>query len=34
VVMGVLMFTATLVLLGSLLADLCYGIADPRISLR
>ena len=34
VVMGVLMFTATLVLLGSLIADLCYGIADPRISLR
>jgi len=34
VVMGVLMFTATLVLLGSLLADLCYGLADPRISLR
>jgi peptide/nickel transport system permease protein len=34
VVMGVLMFTATLVLIGSLLADLCYGLADPRISLR
>jgi len=34
VVMGVLIFTATLVLIGSLLADLCYGVADPRISLR
>jgi len=34
VVMGVLIFTATLVLIGSLLADLRYGVADPRISLR
>jgi peptide/nickel transport system permease protein len=33
-VMGILMFTAALVLLGSLIADLCYGVADPRISLR
>lgn len=32
VVMGILMFTAVMVLLGSLLADLLYGIADPRIS--
>ena len=32
VVMGILMFTALLVLLGSLLADLLYGVADPRIS--
>lgn len=32
VVMGILIFTAVLVLLGSLLADLLYGIADPRIS--
>ncbi|MGX1788556.1 ABC transporter permease [Bosea sp. NPDC055332] len=32
VVMGILMFTAVLVLLGSLLADLLYGVADPRIS--
>jgi len=32
VVMGILMFTAVLVLLGSLIADLLYGIADPRIS--
>jgi peptide/nickel transport system permease protein len=34
VVMGVLIFTAVLVLLGSLLADLMYGIADPRIRLE
>ncbi|RXT56040.1 diguanylate cyclase [Bosea sp. Tri-44] len=32
VVMGILMFTAVLVLTGSLLADLLYGVADPRIS--
>ncbi|WP_449255032.1 ABC transporter permease [Bosea sp. (in: a-proteobacteria)] len=32
VVMGILMFTAVLVLLGSLVADLLYGVADPRIS--
>jgi peptide/nickel transport system permease protein len=32
VVMGILMFTAVLVLLGSLLADLLYGVADPRVS--
>jgi peptide/nickel transport system permease protein len=32
-VMGILMFTAALVLLGSLIADICYGIADPRIRL-
>lgn len=32
VVMGILMFTAVLVLLGSLIADLLYGVADPRIS--
>jgi peptide/nickel transport system permease protein len=31
-VMGILMFTAVLVLLGSLIADLLYGIADPRIA--
>jgi peptide/nickel transport system permease protein len=31
VVMGMLMFTACMVLLGSLLADLLYSIADPRI---
>lgn len=31
VVMGVLMFTAILVLLGSLLADLLYSVVDPRI---
>lgn len=32
VVMGILMFSAVLVLLGSLLADLLYSVADPRIS--
>ncbi|PZN97746.1 MAG: diguanylate cyclase [Hyphomicrobiales bacterium] len=32
VVMGILMFTAVMVLLGSLLADLAYGVADPRIA--
>jgi peptide/nickel transport system permease protein len=32
VVMGILMFSAILVLVGSLLADLLYGVADPRIS--
>lgn len=32
-VMGVLMFSAVLVLLGNLLADLCYALADPRIRL-
>ena len=31
VVMGMLMFTACMVLLGSLLADLLYSAADPRI---
>ncbi|MBL6457156.1 ABC transporter permease [Belnapia sp. T6] len=31
VVMGILMFTAVLVLLGSLLADLLYHVADPRL---
>jgi peptide/nickel transport system permease protein len=33
-VMGVLMFSAVLVLLGNLLADLCYALADPRIRLE
>ncbi|MBI0434533.1 ABC transporter permease [Roseomonas sp. KE0001] len=32
-VMGILMFSAVLVLLGSLIADLLYGVADPRIRL-
>jgi peptide/nickel transport system permease protein len=31
-VMGILMFTAVLVLVGSLIADLLYGVADPRIA--
>jgi peptide/nickel transport system permease protein len=30
-VMGILMFSAVLVLLGNLIADLLYGFADPRI---
>jgi peptide/nickel transport system permease protein len=32
VVMGILMFTAVMVLFGSLIADLLYGVADPRIA--
>jgi peptide/nickel transport system permease protein len=32
VVMGILMLTAMLVLLGSLVADLLYSVADPRIA--
>jgi peptide/nickel transport system permease protein len=32
VVMGILMFSAVMVLLGSLIADLLYGVADPRIA--
>lgn len=31
-VMGILMCTAIMVLIGSLMADLLYGVADPRIS--
>ena len=33
VVMGILMFSAILVLLGNLIADLLYAAADPRIRL-
>nr|WP_272875997.1 ABC transporter permease [Neoroseomonas soli] len=33
VVMGILMFSATMVLVGSLLADMLYAVADPRIRL-
>ena len=33
VVMGILMFSAILVLIGNLLADLLYAVADPRIRL-
>ncbi len=33
-VMGLLLFSAILVLIGNLLADLLYVVADPRISLR
>jgi peptide/nickel transport system permease protein len=32
-VMGILMVSALLVLIGNLLADLCYAVADPRIRL-
>lgn len=32
VVMGILMFSAVLVLVGSLIADILYSVADPRIS--
>jgi peptide/nickel transport system permease protein len=31
VVLGVLMLTAILTLLGSLIADICYAVADPRV---
>ncbi|MBP1090561.1 ABC-type dipeptide/oligopeptide/nickel transport system permease component [Bradyrhizobium japonicum] len=31
VVMGILMFSATMVLIGSLLADIFYAVVDPRI---
>ena len=31
--MGILMFSAILVLVGNLLADLFYAVADPRIRL-
>jgi peptide/nickel transport system permease protein len=31
VVLGALMLTAVLTLLGSLIADLCYAVADPRV---
>jgi peptide/nickel transport system permease protein len=33
VVMGILMFSAVMVLLGNLLADMLYAVADPRIRL-
>jgi len=33
VVMGILMFSAMLVLIGNLLADLLYAVSDPRIRL-
>jgi peptide/nickel transport system permease protein len=29
--MGILMFSATMVLIGSLLADIFYAVVDPRI---
>jgi peptide/nickel transport system permease protein len=33
VVMGVVMFSALLIIAGNLIADVCYAIADPRIRL-
>lgn len=33
VVMGILMFSAVFVLVGNLVADVCYALADPRIRL-
>ena len=33
VVMGILMFSAVMVLIGNLLADILYAVADPRIRL-
>lgn len=33
VIMGVLMFSSVMVLLGSFLADLLYAVVDPRIRL-
>jgi peptide/nickel transport system permease protein len=31
VVMGILLIGAILTLAGNLIADVCYGLADPRI---
>ncbi len=31
VIMGVLLITAAIVIAGNLLADICYGIVDPRV---
>ena len=33
VVMGILMFSAIVVILGNLLADIAFAIVDPRIRL-
>ncbi|MBI2263740.1 MAG: ABC transporter permease subunit [Armatimonadetes bacterium] len=33
VLMGIILFSSLLVLLGSLLADVCYALVDPRIRL-
>ena len=33
-ILGVILFTATLVLISNLLADLLYAVADPRIRFR
>ena len=32
-VMGITMFSCTMLLLGNFLADILYGFADPRIKL-
>ena len=34
VILGLLLMTSVLVLMGSLLADIFYAVADPRIRLR
>lgn len=34
VIMGVLMFTAIMVIIGSLLADILHAVADPRVRLQ
>ena len=34
VIMGILTMGAVLTLIGNLLADICYGIVDPRIKLN
>jgi peptide/nickel transport system permease protein len=34
VLLGITVFTAVLVVLGNLLADVLYALADPRVQLR
>jgi ABC-type dipeptide/oligopeptide/nickel transport system permease component len=31
VIMGIVMFSALLIIVGNLLADICYSLVDPRI---
>ncbi|HAX24704.1 MAG TPA: ABC transporter permease, partial [Chloroflexi bacterium] len=33
-IMGIVLFVGTLVILGNLIADVCYGLLDPRIRLE
>ena len=33
-IMGIVLFVGTLVILGNLIADVCYGLLDPRIPLE